>query len=175
MFQCFPMMNVKKSLNLKSNINNVISFLNQCCLSFIFLGHAFDLRAFSRFLSFSWPSQEGVFWEITWLLVWAQALKQYSTPSTDPTKKTLSFRLLLNEDSNNCHDVSFFSISLYKPKHVWLPPQKRKRFSAIQHKQCNDLRPCWNEILKDCLERISCSFIIVLQYSTAVLYLFYDI
>jgi len=52
MFQCFPMINVKKSLNLKSNINNVIGY-NPCCLSFIFLGRM-DLiwDTLSRFFFF---------------------------------------------------------------------------------------------------------------------------
>jgi len=54
MFQCFPMINVKKSLNLKSNINNVIGY-NPCCLSFIFLGRMdliWDTRPFPFFYFF---------------------------------------------------------------------------------------------------------------------------
>lgn len=138
MFQCFPMMNIKKSLNLKSYINNVISYLIPCCFSFIFLGHAFDLRAFGHPFPFFFFFLEALkrsldeprrgfaersrdFW---------YELKLWS--NTQPLPRILpkipfhNCRLLLIWGLKSFSWCFIFSVSLYKSKPVWLPPRKQK-------------------------------------------------
>lgn len=48
-------------------------------------------------------------------------------PASCQKSPFISIDFSLNEDSNNCHDVSFFLFHS-KPKHVWLTPKKGKDF-----------------------------------------------